>query len=299
MDSERSNAAEGYRLENLELGILKGKGSIGSVYQALGPDGKTLAVKIMEQTPFIEPLLLESIIKGALKTQKIVEKANVVKIYFAGKTDAKYYIVMDFYRDTLESVINTSFPAEKKLEMAVTLANTLAAVHAAGLVHGDLKPRNVLLDEEDQPFLNDFYHSTIMEEASRKNFTVPQGTPKYMSPEQASGRMISPASDIYSFGVLVYELFTGKLPYDSEASSISEMLSLIQSGHIVQPSKIDRKIDPKLEAVIMKMLHKNIEHRYHNMGQAALDLKACLEGRGISILYKKSLWYKIVKFFHS
>lgn len=298
MDPEKTEFAEEYRLEHLKMGVLKGKGSIGSVYQASGPGGKNLAVKIMEQTPFIEPLLLESVIKGALETQRIVGKGNVVKIYSAGKTGDIYYIVMDFYRDTLESVINNSYPDEKKLEIAVTLSNTLAAVHSAGLVHGDLKPRNVLLDEKDQPFLNDFYQSTIREEASKKNFTVPQGTPKYMSPEQAAGRMISPSSDIYSFGVLVYELFTGKLPYGVEASSISEMLSLVQSGHIVPPSKINRRIDPKLEAVIMKMLKKDIAARYRSMTQVASDLKVCFEGGEISIPYEKSLWYKIVKFFH-
>jgi serine/threonine-protein kinase len=270
-----------YSLENCKLGDLLGKGSVGSVFKAEAlADGKLLAVKIMETTPFIEGAMLQSIIKSGLETQNLPEKARVVKIYHTGVSGSSYYIVMELYKDTLENLMLEDICfMEQKLEIAFSLAETLECVHNAGIVHGDLKPSNVLLDGMMKPYLNDFYNSV---DSLPANFSMPHGTPKYMSPEQASRRLVGPGSDIYSFGVLFYELMTGRLPYAEEADSIARMLEIVQTGQIIPPSKVNKKIDGKLEAIILKLLDRE-ENRYSNMRRCVSDLKAYLNGAEISI----------------
>ena len=143
---EASNIS--YSLKNCKVGVLRGKGSVGSVYEAVTQDGKIVAVKIMEETPFIESNMLQSILDGALETQKLPRKAKVVKIYTTGKEKNKYYILMDLYAGTLEKLIaQKSSSLQQKLSIAFLLAETLKYVHGDGLVHGDLKPSNVLLDD--------------------------------------------------------------------------------------------------------------------------------------------------------
>ena len=286
-----------YTLEDCKLGTLRGKGSVGAVYEAKTPDGKQAAIKIMEENPFVESLMLETVIKGAIDTQKVADNANVVKVHSAGKSGNKYYIVMDLYNSgTLQKIISGDYTIKQKLKIAWSLAKTLAIVHKAGMLHGDLKPDNVLLDETMEPFLNDFYHSSLSEKHDSE-FATPRGTPKYMSPEQALGRFLTPASDIYSFGVLFYELLTSKAPYKTEAQNISEMLTVIQKGEIVPACEINKQIDAKLEAVIMKFLAMHIPDRYANMNEAAADIKACLDDKEISIPYTKPLLKRIMEFF--
>lgn len=270
-----------YSLENCKLGDLLGKGSVGSVYKAEAlADGRMLAIKIMETTPFIEDTMLQSIIKGSLETQRLPSNAKVVKIYSTGKSDKVYYIVMELYKDTLEKMMLDGVCSMKqKLEIAFSLADTLGYVHNAGIIHGDLKPSNVLLDDAMTPYLNDFYNSVDNLPA---DFSMPHGTPKYMSPEQASRRLIGPASDIYSFGVLFYELLTDCLPYKEEADSIAKMLEIIQNGNIIPPSQINKNIDRKLESIVLKLLDKE-EGRYSNMKRCASDIKAYMNGDEISI----------------
>jgi serine/threonine-protein kinase len=121
------------------------------------------------------------------------------------------------------------------------------------------------------------------------------GTPFYMSPEQATGALVTPKTDIYSFGVLFYELLTGEMPYSSGMDSIGALIEEITNGNIIPPAKRDSKLRGKLEAVMIKLLEKDPDRRYRDMALAAADIRSCLNGSDISIPYEKSFWSRLFK----
>lgn len=292
---EIRHSVDGYRIDSLI-----GKGSIGAVYKATDSGGKSVAIKIMQVNPLFDTAILDSVIEGASEVKRISNKANIVKIYDFGRNDQCYFIVMELFENgTLEKFIGDKrVKLDMKMNIFHSIANTLTYVHSMGIIHADLKPSNVLMDENDQPYLNDFYHAS---NANRTAFGagIPQGTPRYMSPEQALGKFVNPSSDIYSLGVLMYELVTGDAPYEIKAENISSMINIIQNGKIVSPKKRNRRVGGKLEAVIMKSLEKDPDDRYASMKQLTSDLKNCIERKPISIPYKKSCIEKFFNIFRS
>jgi serine/threonine-protein kinase len=119
------------------------------------------------------------------------------------------------------------------------------------------------------------------------------GTPFYMSPEQASGALVTPKTDIYSFGVMMYELVTGQMPYASGMDSIGGLIEEIANGEIVPPSKKIRGLSAKCVAIMVKLLEKDPDLRYRDMSVAASDIRGCRDNSGISIPYKKSFWRRL------
>jgi serine/threonine-protein kinase len=280
---------EEFSLDGYTFGHLIGVGGVGAVYAGKNSEGQGVAVKIMEETPFIDAQLLDNIIDGVLATRKIPEPANIVKIYDAGKQGQKYYIIMElFERGTLERLIGVSdLSIKDRLEIMFSMAKTLACVHGCGMIHGDLKPENVLMGDNNVPSLNDFYHASPKIKGSHF-IATPQGTPRYMSPEQAMGKLVTHASDIYSFGVLFYEFLTGRLPYKMDAENMGGMLDAINKSDLLPATKFSG-IGNKLNAVLMKLLVKDPSGRYKSMKTVAEDINACIKGTAVSIPYRRSL----------
>ncbi|MFZ2657133.1 MAG: serine/threonine-protein kinase [Victivallales bacterium] len=280
-------------IDGYKIGALVGKGSIGTVYSASDSNGGSFAVKIMELNPFLDASALDAIIEGAIASSKVSECARIVKVYKAAKTKDFYYVVMEFMQGgTLERLIGENgLPVENKIKIGLLLAETIACIHSKGIIHGDLKPGNIMLDSHDTPYLTDFYYSTL--NLKRGIGLFPQGTPRYMSPEQAMGQFITTSSDIYSFGVLYYELLTGAVPYKESSSNIAGMITTVLKSEIVHPSGYNRKLDRKLCAILLKMLQKKIEDRYQNMQQVVSDLKGYLEGAGSGESVEKSIFQQI------
>lgn len=295
--SERLNfqylADSGYTLKRF-----LGKGSVGIVYEATNREGLDVAIKVMEVTPFIDEKMLRMIVDGALATQKISPCARVAEIYDTGSFENYYYIVMPFYKGGVleEYIENKNVSLKTKLKIAHSLSQTLYLIHDAGIIHGDLKPSNVLLDDDNYPYLIDFYQAGLKPDYGGMN-NFPKGTPLYMSPEQALGKFVSASSDIYSFGVLLYELFTGYYPYEMRADNVTAMVNVIQNSAIIPPSRRKREVSGKLEAVIMKALNKHRDDRYANMRKMTADLESCIKGGELSIPYKRSLKEKIMGIF--
>lgn len=276
---------------------LIGQGSVGSVYECKNSESKHIAVKLMETNPMMDDKVFESIIDAALATRKIPENVNVVRVLKAGRKGNFFYIEMDMMQGgTLENIVlNPGISFEKKIKIAADIAKTLADIHKRGIVHGDLKPANVLISEDNVPYLNDFY--LFPNRSAGVLPSMPLGTPYYMSPEQAKGTLITTASDIYSFGILIYELLTGKMPYESIPENIQEMINIINDGKIIPPSKFNPEINNKTEAVMLKLLEKKPSERYHHMNTVAEDLLACLDNKPVSIPYKLTFIEKIYSLF--
>lgn len=280
-----------------QLVRLLGQGSIGTVYECLDSQKQHVAVKLMEANPMVESAVFSSIIQAAVATVKIPDSVNVVKVLYAGTQHPFYYIVMDMMEGgTLETIVgNSSFSLSAKLRIAEEIAQTLAAIHKRGIVHGDLKPANILISDDNKPYLTDFYLFPARGAGAMPS--MPLGTPYYMSPEQAKGAFITTASDIYSFGIMIYELLTGSMPYALKPNNIQEMVHEIMEGSINSPHKTNPEINFKLEAVIMKLLVKNPDRRYRNMTVAADDISACINNSPISIPFRKTFLEKISSLF--
>ncbi len=283
--------------DGLRLVRTIGKGSLGTVYECADKNDNRFAVKLMQDNPMIESDTFDNIVVAALNTRSVSETERVVQVISAGKVEDFYYILMKlFLGGTLDSVIgNKRLPFKDKLRIGADIAETLAGIHSRGIVHNDLKPSNVLIDKDNIPYLNDFY--LFVSRPSKPFKGMPQGTPFYMSPEQASGQITKVTNDSYSFGVLLYELLTNFMPYYDNPRNISEMIKVVSEGKIVRPSRRNAAIRPKLDAVILKLLSRDPESRYRDMNVVASDLAACMSGGEISIPYKKSFLSRLFPFF--
>lgn len=247
-----------------------GQGSVGVVY-ACRPAGSKgapdVAVKLMSPSPMMDIDLFDGVIDAALATRPLADKVAVVPVLEAGKTqDGHYYIAMKLMDGTMERFIGDGpLTFAGKCAFAAEIATALDGIHSNGVVHGDLKPPNVLLADA-RPFLNDFY---LAPRRLGGRVASTRGTPYYMSPEQATGRPVTPASDIYSLGVLLYELFTGEMPYRRTAENLSEMIGIVTEGDIIPPSSRKQTVNRGLDEIIMGLLGKEPDDRPSRASLAA------------------------------
>ncbi len=279
-NTSRKTDGETFEVEGYKTISLVGRGSVGRVFVAEDGEGNRGALKIMQITPFYDPEILEEIVEGAMMTKKISPEANVVKIHSSGRKEDFYYIIMDLISgSTLRDYIDGgagSRNLEFSVKTALELAETLSFVHEAGIIHGDLKPSNILLDRQNIPYLSDFYLALYNIRLSRKknSMTLPLGTPLYMSPEQAAGQFITPASDAYSFGVIFYEMLTGRLPYGENPANIAGMVKIIENSPVLPPSDYNGEIGSRLEKILLKLLEKDTDRRYSDFSAVASDISS-------------------------
>jgi serine/threonine protein kinase len=261
-------------IPGFRLSTVIGRGSVGTVWRARAEDGRDAAVKIIPYTPFHERDFVVPIVRAEETVFRAVPQARIVPILGVGELDDAAWLAMAYFPDgTLERLIAlpaAEFP--RKLAATVSLAQSLAAVHEAGFFHGDLKPSNILLDAADVPHLIDFYFAASSIRTRRNDELVvfsPMGTPRYMSPEQTRNRPISAKCDLYSFGVLAYELLTGRLPYPTEPRNLQEMTTAVTAGKIVPPRHACPHIPAAVAEVLVRLLALAPEGRPHSMREAA------------------------------
>ena len=249
-----------------------GKGSFGEVWQSRRlEDGATVAIKIpKDQEKGGEVLRKESdIIKD-------IHHPNVVRVYGFHNVSELFVIEMEFVDgyDLAEVLDNVSTRApltfERILNWTLQILDGLAAIHAANISHNDLKPQNILVDKSSGAVkITDFGSSRRLEDVWV--WTRRQGTEAYMAPEVAlEGKRARDVSDIYSMGVLLYEMATGRLPY----SSPHQLLTGVQ---IAKPREINRDVPADLEAVILRALSRRSENRFTNCTEMKDAVQKCLD----------------------
>ena len=213
------------KIEEYKLLELLGRGGMGSVYRARDTLlDREVAIKLVsrERARDTERFLIEARAVARIRHQ------NVVVVHRVGVADDQPYIVYDLVRGRTFAELGKPTPWPKVLELAVGMARGLAAAHACGVLHRDLKPANVMLDEREDVVLVDFGLAKLDErepaesagESSDPSMTatgVRMGTPRYMAPESWQGAPATPQTDIYSFGLVVYELLAGRLPFAESA----------------------------------------------------------------------------------
>ncbi|MFO0842673.1 MAG: bifunctional serine/threonine-protein kinase/formylglycine-generating enzyme family protein [Gemmataceae bacterium] len=271
----------GLRLGRYAVRELLGKGGFGAVYAAFD-DGlrREVAVKV----PFECRLATEELgkVRAEAWLHAALDHPNVVPIYDVGETaDVPFFFVSKLIRgENLAQRIERSRPGPREAAgLLVPLALALDHMRQRGLVHRDVKPRNVLLDEGGTPYLTDFGLATQPSPAAEgaPERLLLAGTLPYMSPEQASGHVgrVDHRSDVYALGVVLYELLTGERPFRGEAKRVRED---IQRRPPVPPRQLAPAVPRDLERICLKALAKAPEQRYQEAGQLAEDLGCWLRG---------------------
>jgi len=276
----------GKHLTRYELQGRLGSGGMATVYRATDTNLKRdVAIKVLH-----EHLLHDNTFKGRFEQEAhfiaSFNHPNIIQVYDFDTIESEdgkmYYMVMPFLPgDTLVDVLEDcrtkqkTLPHERIKEIISDLADALDYAHARGMVHRDVKPANILFDEENRAILTDFGIARLAENSSLTAEGTIIGTPAYMSPEQATGDDTDFRSDLYALGIILFELLTGRPPFDDE-STVSILLKHAQTPPPPVSEYMD-KMNPELDAVLNKMLEKDPDNRY----QSAKALKEALD-RAIS-----------------
>ncbi len=252
-----------------------GQGGMASVYLA---DDTQLDRQVALKVPLLRGDDQASTRQRFLREAQAAAKlrhANVCPVYDVGEADGVPYLTMAYVegRPLSHFLRGRALPQRQAALMARKLALALQAAHARGVVHRDLKPSNVMIDQSKEPVVMDF---GLAQRVDAKGSRLTQegatlGTPAYMSPEQAAGdvKAMGPCCDVYSLGVILYEMLTGRLPFEGP---VAVVFAQVLTQEPAPPSSLRPELDPRLEAVCLKAMAKKIEDRYADMGALARAL---------------------------
>jgi predicted ATPase/class 3 adenylate cyclase len=255
---------------------LRGRGGFGEVYVGFDPQlNRQVAIKV----PRIKGVEAEQ--RFLLEARQLAQlnHPGIVTVYDAGVQGDKFYIVSDFVQGTsLHVWLNNCQPTwRESARIAADVADALAYSHAHRTVHRDVKPENIILQDNKTPVLVDFGLAISDEAPIDAELGCISGTPLYMSPEQAEGmgHRIDGRTDIYSLGVVLYRMLCGRLPF--RAADPSELLRQVREDAPQPPRQLVADIPPELERICLKAMAKRQEDRYTTAADMAQDLRALLE----------------------
>ena len=267
--------------------ILKklGQGGMGTVYLAHDAQlDRQVALKIPHFTPADGPHVIERFYREA-RAAATFNHPSLCPVFDVGQIDGTHYLTMAFIEGRpLSAFLRRDKPLPPHQVAAVVrkLALALQEAHARGVIHRDLKPSNVMLNQQKAPVIMDFGLARRIDKADARLTASGAllGTPAYMAPEQVNGKTesVGPACDIYSLGVILYELLTGQLPFEGPVLAILAQKILTEDPE--PPSAHRPDLDPRLEAVCLKAMAKKVETRYATMAELAAALADYLRSAG-------------------
>jgi serine/threonine protein kinase len=259
-----------------------GRGSMGVVYKAHDPNlDVTLALKVLRQdrvssSAFVKRFLSEAKALGRL------DHPNIIRVYNVDEDQGNVYIAMEFIEgESLNEVMQKKkFSAEEIIELGSTVAGTLDYAHKQGIIHRDIKPSNILVRSDGRLKITDFGIAHIEDSSAPKQTQAGEiiGTPAYMSPEQVLSQPVDGRSDIFSLGVILYELSTGKMPFPGQ-----NLAAIFNAITQVEPAPVNAgnpDIPNALSGTISKCLQKNPDDRFGSGLELAKALKACVRKEG-------------------
>ncbi|MBU5482731.1 Stk1 family PASTA domain-containing Ser/Thr kinase [Clostridium sp. MSJ-11] len=262
-----------------------GEGGMAEVYKAQCQLlNRYVAVKILKDefsrdSQFVEKFKREATAAASLSHN------NIVNIYDVGSQDGVNYIVMEYVKGkTLKEVIleRGILNNEDAVDIAIQIGKALECAHRNNIIHRDIKPHNILVTEEGLVKVADFGIAKATNSATITNTSKVIGSAHYFSPEQAKGSFVDFRTDIYSLGIVMYEMVTGKVPYDAE-SPVSVALKHIQE-EVVPPCKINPSLSEGFNSVILKSIEKEAIKRYQNIGDLLVDLNKVKNNEPVNII---------------
>ncbi len=280
----------GRTLGKYQIVELLGKGGMAEVYKAYHPRlNRYVCIKILhsylaEGEDFLARFEREARAVATLR------HPHIVQIHDFDVENDVYYMVMEYIdggtlaaRMYALSKENKYMPAGQVLSIVSQVAEALDYAHGKGIIHRDMKPSNILLDSHGNAFLADFGIARMMSGTQFTSTGALVGTPMYMSPEQGQGIEVTEATDIYSFGVILYELLTGKVPFNADTTPLA-----IIHKHITEPPPPPRSVRPSLppevEQVILKALAKDPHERHKSAGEMVRELEKALPPSAVTAL---------------
>jgi serine/threonine protein kinase len=259
--------------ERYRVVALAGRGGMGEVYRAEDLTlSQVVAIKFLPEALSQDAAALARF-HAEVRTARQVSHPNVCRVFDIGDADGTLFLTMEYVDgEDLASVVRRigRLSPDKATEVARQICAGLAAAHERGVIHRDLKPANVMLDGAGKIRITDFGLASIA--SSIKGADARAGTPAYMAPEQLAGREVTSRSDIYSLGLILYEILTGKRAF--EAATLPELMKQRESGAITNPSTLVRDLDPLIERVILRCLENEPDKR----PVTALQVAAALPG---------------------
>jgi predicted Ser/Thr protein kinase len=246
-----------------------GRGGMGEVYRADDLRlGQPVALKFLPAEVDRDPARLTQL-HTEVRMARQVSHPNVCRVYDIGEVDGHTFLSMEYVDgEDLASLVRRigRFPQDRAIELARQICAGLAAAHDRGVVHRDLKPANIMLDGSGRIRITDFGLAGAAGE------TLRAGTPAYMAPEQLAGGEVTPRSDVYALGLVLYELFTGRRAL--EGANLAELIAKREQAGITRPTEIVRDLDPAIERAIVRCLEPDPAHR----PASALSVAAALPG---------------------
>lgn len=255
-----------------------GQGAMGTVYKAVDPlIDRIVAIKTINLSLALdEKDEYESRFYQEAKAAGRLSHPNIVTIYDVGKSDEIAYIAMEFLQGReLRDILNDGkrMPVEQVINIVAQVAQGLAYAHEYGIVHRDVKPSNIMIVRDGHVKITDFGIARMASAAVRTQTGMVLGSPKYMSPEQVVGQETDQRSDIFSLGVMLYEMLTGQAPFSGE--NINAIMYQTLNSVPPPPSSLSPNVPEMLNFIVAKALAKKLEHRYQDAKEFAGDLYAC------------------------
>jgi len=255
-------------VERYRIVALLGRGGMGEVYRAEDLKlGNVVALKFLPASLQKDATALAGF-HAEVRNARQVSHPNVCRVYDIGEVDGQHFLTMEYIDgEDLASLLRRigRLPPDKALETAHQICAGLAAAHDCGLLHRDLKPANIMLDGRGRVRITDFGLALSSDDATGRSETA--GTPAYMAPEQIGKGEASVRSDVYSLGLVLYELFTGRLPYQATTPVEWRRAHLESSPRT--PSSVVKDIDPVVEKAILRCLQKDPPQRPSSVRQVA------------------------------
>ena len=251
-----------------------GRGGMGRVYKAEDHElGITVVLKMIRPGLSSRPGIVDQFKKETLLGRSISHE-NVVRIHDLGAVGEIRYISMDFIKgENLSELIQTSgsLTFSACLQIALQICQALKTAHQKKIIHQDLKPQNIMIDNSGKVFVTDFGLAESLAGPKAGPSAQIRGTPKYLSPEQARGEKPDQRSDIYSLGIILYEMTTGKSPFKADTAEAYIRQQISEKP--LPPSKANPSLPPTFEKIILKCLEKKKEDRYQTIDELLQDLE--------------------------